>query len=124
VTETTEMQYGDALTVPFWAAAARHELVMQQCGACTRYQFYPRPFCLACYSDDVSWVPVSGEATVYSQTSVHLTDVPYTVAVVELAEGPRLTTQLIGAPVPLGAAVRLQWQDREGLPPLPVFSGD
>jgi uncharacterized OB-fold protein len=124
VTDTdVKPAYGDPLTIPFWEAATRHELVVQKCGACGQHQFYPRPFCLACYSDDLTWTPVSGDATVYSQTTVHLTEPSYTVAVVELAEGPRMTTAIVGPAVPIGAAVRLQWQERDDLPPIPVFSG-
>lgn len=122
MTEAPQTPYGDPLTWPFWEAAGRRQLVIQQCGECGRHQFYPRPFCLACYSDDVTWVTASGDATVYSQTTVHLTDPPYTVAVVELAEGPRLTTAIVGDAVSIGDPVRVQWQERDGLPPLPVFS--
>lgn len=113
--------YGDALTMPFWDAAWRRQLVLQQCADCGLHQFYPRPFCLPCGSDDLSWVQARGDAVVYSLTTVHLTGTPYTVAVVTLAEGPRLTTQLVGADAGIGTAVRVEWQERGSLPPLPVF---
>lgn len=119
----TEQPYGDPLSIPFWEAAARRELVVQRCAACGHHQHYPRPFCLACYADDVTWVRVTGEATVYSQTTVLMAGDPYTVALVDLDEGPRLTTQLVGEPVEIGARVRLQWQVRDDAPPLPVFTG-
>jgi hypothetical protein len=117
-----QTEYGDPLSIPFWWAAQRHELMVQRCAECGQHQFYPRPFCLACFSDDISWVVVSGEATVYSQTTVVMAPAPYTVALVDLAEGPRLTTLLVGDSVEIGDPVRLSWQEREDAPPLPVFT--
>ena len=59
-------------------------------------------------------------------TTVHLRvdpalEPPYVVAVVELDEGPRLATNLVGGRAPIGDRVRLAWRDRDGAPPLPVF---
>ena len=118
--------YGDPLSAPFWAAAAEHRLVVQACSSCGVRQFYARPFCLACQSDDIAWVEVRGTGTVYSATIVRVPVVqnlepPYVVAVVELDEGPRITTNVLDKVVPIGARVRVDWRDRDGLPPLPVF---
>jgi uncharacterized OB-fold protein len=125
--DTVGGDYGDALSRPFWEAAARHELFLQRCADCGRFQFYPRPFCLACQSDTVAWVSAAGTGTVYSQTTVHLQiapefDPPYIVAVVELDEGVRLTTNIIDGITEIGDRVRVAWLEREGLPPLPVFT--
>ena len=121
-----KIPYGDPLSRPFWAAASRHQLVVQKCGGCGRHQFYPRPFCMVCASDDVVWTPVSGAATVYSVTTVHLQiapefEPPYQVAVVELDVGPRLLTRIEGGNVAIGDPVQVTWEKRDGLPPLPVF---
>lgn len=113
--------YGDPLSIPFWEAAWRRELRVQHCESCGCRQFYPRPFCLVCYSDDLTWVVAAGTAIVYSQTTVLVGPEPYTVALVDLAEGPRIMTRLIGGPVEIGDPVQLGWQDRDELPPLPVF---
>lgn len=119
--------YGDPLTAPFWEAAGRHELVLQHCGDCGHWQFYPRPFCLACLSDNVGWQPASGTGTVYSQTTVHIQIAPeftppYTVAVVELDEGPRMTATIVNGETSIGERVRIAWQERDDAPPLPVFA--
>ena len=71
-------------------------------------------------------MPVGGGATVYAMTTVHLRvdpalEPPYVVAVVELDEGPRLTTNIVGGQAPIGDRVRLAWRERDGAPPLPVF---
>jgi uncharacterized OB-fold protein len=90
------------------------------------YQFYGRPFCLACQSDDVEWVRVAGSATVYSVTTVRMKvdvqlDPPYQVALVDLDEGPRLLARIEGGMCAIGDRVRVAWRTRDGAPPLPVF---
>ena len=88
---------------PFWDACARHELQLQHCQACGRFWFPPSNRCQHCWSDDFSWEPVSGLAEVFSFTvyrrayAPELADqLPYVVAVVELDEGPRLITNIVG----------------------------
>lgn len=119
--------YSDPTTKPFWDAARDERLLIQQCDACGESQFYPRPFCLSCDSTDITWVRASGAATVYSTTTVHLDadpelglPRPYEVAIVELAEGPRLLTNLTER-CPIGATVHVTWRARSGQPPVPVF---
>jgi uncharacterized OB-fold protein len=121
--------FGDPLTEPFWAAAERHEFVLQRCAGCGAFQFYPRPFCLRCGSADVAWVPSAGTGTIHSQTTVHVPVIPeltppYVVALIQLDEGPRYTAGIVGGPSAIGDRVRLTWRDREGRPPLPVFTPD
>ena len=118
--------YGDPLHVPFWQAAMRRQLVIQHCAACGAHQFFARPFCLGCESDRLEWVPASGLGTIYSVTTVHRQaspdlPVPYVNALVQLDEGPRLLTTIVGQPGEIGARVRVAWRDRAGAPPLPVF---
>ena len=125
--ETIENGYGDALSAPFWQAAREHKLLLQQCGNCSHFQFYPRPYCLECQSDDVSWVEASGKGTVYSQTTVHVQvspdfNPPYTVVLVELEEGPRLLGHVSEGEPAIGDQVTIDWNEREDKPPLPVFS--
>ncbi len=122
-------EYGDALSAPFWEAATRHELIVQRCGACGHHQFYPRPYCLECQSDDVAWVVVAGGGTIYAQTTVHIQIAPecmppYTAALVDLDEGPRLLTNIVGGETQIGDRVRLMWRERNDEPPLPIFAPD
>ena len=93
------------LSRPFWEAAARHELVVQRCQRCGTHLFYPRANC-PCGSTELAWVAVSGRATVHAFTVARrpthpgLADrVPYVIAIVELEEGPRMTTNVVGCPV-------------------------
>lgn len=116
----------DDTTAPFWEAAGRRELVVQRCEACGEHQFHPRPFCLACGADEPGWVQVTGTATVYALTTVHLAvdaalAPPYLVGLVELDEGPRLIANIVNGTAAIGDRVRVTWREREGRPPLPVF---
>ncbi len=95
-----------AVTRPFWEAAKRHELQIQQCESCRAYVFYPREVCPECLSPELGWVKVSGKGTLYSYTIAQAPthhafteDVPYVIAIVELAEGPHITTNIVGCPI-------------------------
>lgn len=93
----------DAFTRPFWDAAAQGRLLIRHCAACDRVHHYPREFCPYCWSEDVGWRPATGRATLYTWSVVHRNDlppfdgrVPYAAAVVDLAEGPRMMTEVVG----------------------------
>jgi uncharacterized OB-fold protein len=127
VTEREGTVFGDPLSAPFWEAAARRELVVQRCRRCEGRQFFARPFCVACDSIELDWVAVSGFGTIYSMTTVRRQAspeylVPYVNALVDLDEGPRLLTTIVGGSPAIGDRVRVIWKDRPSLPPLPVFT--
>lgn len=130
MTERSEqiIDWADPTTEYFWDSAREEKLVIQRCRACHRYQFYPRPFCLVCNSDEVEWAPASGLGTVYSRTTVRLDAAPelglrppYIVAIVELDEGPLFLTNLTSDACRIGARVQVLWRPRHGQPPVPVF---
>ena len=115
---------------PFWAGCARHELVLQRCAACDATVFYPRSVCPHCFSDRLDWAPVSGRGTLYSYTVARrpthrkLADrVPYVIAIVELDEGPRMTSTVVGTdPEELSVGLRLQVDfDQDEDVTFPVF---
>ncbi len=90
-------------TLPFWEGTRAHQLRLQRCRDCRKHIFYPRLVCPFCLSDNLDWVTASGKGKVYSYTVVRRAmhpafreDVPYVLAIVELEEGPRLTTNIIG----------------------------
>lgn len=89
-------------TQSFWDGARAGELRVQRCNACESAYFYPRPSCPRCGSQDVEWTRASGEARLYSYVINHRPapgfedDGPYVIAVVELAEGPRMMTNIVG----------------------------
>lgn len=88
---------------PFYDAAKQGRLVIQRCAKCGVSRFVARTYCAECGSGDSDWVPASGRATLISWAHVHqkyhpafLAETPYPIATVELEEGPRLVTDLVG----------------------------
>jgi hypothetical protein len=86
----------------FWDGTAMGELRLQRCDACANVYFPPRPFCPACASRKVSVFKASGKGKLYSYV-IHHRPVPgftppYSIAVVELDEGPRMMSNIVGCP--------------------------
>lgn len=91
------------LTDPFWEATKRHELIIPRCRFCDRFFFYPREACPTCLRENWEWTPVSGKARLYSYTTVHQPqdpgfqdEVPYIYAIVQLEEGPKMISNVVG----------------------------
>jgi uncharacterized protein len=113
----------DAVTQEFWDGLARGELRLQRCIDCATAQYYPRVLCATC-GGDVDWFTASGRGIVHTYSIVRANGVepykslvPYVFAVVELEEGPRMLTNLIGVDpesVRIGFEVQLE----------PVSAGD
>lgn len=118
-------------TRAFWDAANAGELWIQRCADCTRYFFYPRVQCPHCASVKVEWVQASGRATLYSYVINHRPapgfedDGPYPIAVVQLEEGPRMMTTIVGVdPTPEALTLDMPLEvafERRGDVNLPVF---
>jgi uncharacterized OB-fold protein len=118
-------------TAPFWEATARHELSIQRCKPNQHFYFYPRPACPECGTTDVEWVTVSGDAKLISYIINHRPLPPFQkdtkviIALVELAEGPHMMTNIVGVPpepesLELDMALRVDFMPR-GEVTLPVF---
>jgi uncharacterized protein len=119
----------DAFTRTYWDAAAEGRLLIRRCRACGRAHHYPREFCPHCWSEDVTWEPASGRATLYTWSVVHRNDLPpfterlpYVAAVADLAEGPRMTAEIVG-PGELSAGAELRVTFREGIPVFRLLPG-
>ncbi|MFB4319117.1 bifunctional MaoC family dehydratase N-terminal/OB-fold nucleic acid binding domain-containing protein [Actinomadura sp. 21ATH] len=117
----------------FWFEAAKeHRLVIQRCSACETPRHPPGPACPHCGSFEWEAVEAGGRGHVYTYVVNHhprhpAFDFPHVVAVVELAEGTRLITNLIGiepADVEIGMPVVLDWLDADPELTLPVFRPD
>lgn len=120
----------DGDTQPYWDAAKEHRLMIQRCQGCQHAIFYPRSVCPHCMSDRIEWVAASGRGTIYSYTVVHRSpgqfkdDVPYVVALIDLAEGVRLMSNVVDcAPsdVQIGAGVEVVFDDVTPEITLPKF---
>jgi uncharacterized OB-fold protein len=86
----------------FWEGVKNHKLMIQWCSDCKKFIFYPRIICPHCFSEKVSWVEASGQGRIHSYTVVHRAgppfneQTPYVVAIVELDEGVRMISRIIG----------------------------
>lgn len=87
----------------FWDGCKRHELLLVKCTSCGAVRFYPRPTCPHCLSAASEHIKASGKGELWSYTTSHHAFgvvwrevTPYTVIVVELEEGPRMVSNIIG----------------------------
>ena len=108
-----------SLTGPFWEGTKQGVLLLQRCTRCHNFIWTPQLACPQCLSDALEWTEVSGHGTIYSYTVVHRAatpafKAPYTIAIVELAEGPRILTDLIDLnpqDVRIGMEVQVDFED-------------
>jgi uncharacterized OB-fold protein len=115
----------------FWEACRRHQLYLQRCAACGVTRYYPRALCPECLSDATDWVLSSGKGCVYTFTVTHQNqapgfrdNLPYVLAYVELDEGVRLLTNIVGCrpdEVRIGMAVEVSFEDVSDEVSLPQF---
>ncbi|MFI9646706.1 Zn-ribbon domain-containing OB-fold protein [Streptomyces sp. NPDC052040] len=114
----------DAFTRTYWDAAAEGRLLIRRCADCGRAHHYPRESCPYCWSEDVVWERASGCATLHTWSVVHRNDLapfagrtPYVAAVVDLAEGPRMMTEVVDCPrAGLRVGMALEAVFRDGVP--------
>ena len=87
-------------TAHFWEGTREGELRLQHCVDCGRGYFPPRPFCPRCTGANIEISVASGRATLLSYVISHLPapgfTPPYVIAIVQLEEGPRMLTNVIG----------------------------
>jgi uncharacterized OB-fold protein len=115
----------------FWDAADEGRLVAQRCAKCGRLRHPPRPMCPECRSLDVEIVDLSGRGTLYSYALLHhprhpAFEYPVVAALVDLDEGIRLVSNLVGVDgdgdgIRIGMAVRAEFVETEGGHRIPVF---
>ncbi len=116
---------------PFWAAARRHELVVQRCRGCGTRRFPARDICSRCLSREADWASVTGRGTIFSFAIMHQVyhpgfadAVPYAVVVVELEEGARMISNVVDCPVgeiAIGMPVEVVFEDVTREVTLPKF---
>jgi uncharacterized OB-fold protein len=87
---------------PYWKYCRNHELRMQKCTDCGYIRFPPSIVCPRCNSMEAEWTQLSGRGNVYSYVIYHMAyhpsykeDIPYTVAIIQLEEGPRMESNII-----------------------------
>lgn len=90
------------LNRPFWAGAARGRLTLQKCCSCGHIRFPVGPVCTRCLGSETEWTELSGRGVVLSHLVFHQVyhpawkdDVPYSVVLVQLDEGPRIFSNIL-----------------------------
>jgi hypothetical protein len=112
---------------PFWDATREGRLLVQWCTACDRCVFYPRAFCPYCpgasgAEGTLEWREASGRATVHAAVVERRPQAagaafsggePYCIALIDLEEGVRMMTNIVGCPpddVHSGMPVTVRWE--------------
>jgi uncharacterized OB-fold protein len=121
----------DEESKPFWEACARHELYVQRCRRCSKIFYYPRAVCPEDLSPDLEWVRCSGRGKVYTFTVTYQNqsagfreNLPYVMAYVELEEGVRLLTNIVGCKpeeVRIDMQVEVTFEDASPDISIPLF---
>jgi uncharacterized OB-fold protein len=121
----------DEASKPFFDGARQRRLMVQRCSACGTMMWPVKPACINCLSPDVEWVQVSGKATLYSFVLMHqvyhpafATEVPYNIAEVDLVEGLRIISNIVGcsnAELTIGMELEVTFEDVSDEVTLPKF---
>jgi uncharacterized protein len=137
-TESKPVPIPDDQSAPFFEAAVRHELLILRCNACD-HPMWPAshsgslpvtPRCQKCFAPDLSWVPASGRAELYSFVVMHQLypgfkdEVPYNIAMVELEEGVRCLSNIVGcdnAELEIGMKLEVTFEDLNDQVSIPKF---
>lgn len=97
------MPLATAISAPFWDGLKAGKILLQQCNSCQKWTFYPRRHCSHCLAHDLRWQEVSGHGTLYTFTVARVPTLPefagaqpQILAVVELDQGVRMNTTLVG----------------------------
>ncbi len=113
----------------FWEGLERGALLIQRCASCGRLQHPPGPMCPVCHALEWDTLEACGRGHVYSYVVAHHPPippfaVPNLIALIELEEGTRLVSNLVGvdpAEVEIGMPVQLEITQVEPDLKLPLF---
>ena len=120
----------DPDSAPYWEALNAGRLILKSCRGCKKAHFYPRELCPFCHSDDLGWIQASGRGVIYSFTvcrrpagPAFADELPYVVALIDLAEGPRMMSRIFGDPsrVAIGSHVEVRFERQSDDLVLPFF---
>ena len=117
---------------PFWEGCRNHELKFQRCHKCGHVRWPPSELCPQCHSTETTWQISKGIGRVYTFAVYHTAphagfadDLPYTVAIVALDEGPHLLTNIVNCSseeVKCDMPVKVVWEEIDERITLPKFS--
>lgn len=118
-------------SAPYWEGVKEKKLLIRKCNSCNKLHFMPRYICPSCWSDSLEWLSAKGTGTVYSFTIIRRAPiasfsplVPYVVALIELDEGVRMLSNIVGPnalSVSIGAKVKVTFEERAEGTVVPQF---
>ena len=121
----------NADSASYWNAARERKLLIRKCLHCNTLHFMPRYLCPKCWSDKLEWVESSGLGRVYSFSIIRRAPLvefaekaPYVTALIELDEGPRMVTNILGEDalsVSINDRVQVTFEDRGDGALIPQF---
>ena len=102
----------------FWEGLVQHKLLIQRCASCRRLQHPPAPMCPGCHGFEMEAIEASGRGVVHSFVVAHHPPIPpfeypNVIVLVELEEGTRLVSRLVGTPpddVAIGMPVAVEFE--------------
>ncbi len=121
----------DAISAPFFDGAREGRLMLQHCSACGGWSFPVRERCPHCFAAGLQWRQASGRGTLYTFTIMHqvmnpgfAAHAPYNVAQVDLDEGVRMVSNVVGIPndaLRIGMKLEVRFEDVGDNVSLPKF---
>jgi enoyl-CoA hydratase/carnithine racemase/uncharacterized OB-fold protein len=118
-------------TTDFWKATKQRKLLVQHCSDCGANIFFPKKACPECWSGNLDWIESKGRAKVYTYTVMmdmvepkFMADLPYVLAMVDLAEGIRMITRIVNCRpenMVIDMDVQVAFEDISPECALPVF---
>jgi uncharacterized OB-fold protein len=121
VTYDKPLPHIDPQSRPFWDAARAHELRLPKCDDCGLLRTQFERWCPKCGGQSSTWVKLSGRGKVWSHCTFHRSyfaqfaaELPYQVVLIELEEGPKLISNIVGASpilVAVGLSVAAVFED-------------
>lgn len=109
---------------PFWRGLRRHEFLLFRCKVCGAW-YWPAAYCRFHENEplfgNMEWAPASGRGQVFAFNIHHQAfhpgfaeDVPYVYALIELEEGPMISSNVVGCEpgeVRIGMPVKVVFDD-------------
>lgn len=116
---------------PYWDGARERKLLIRKCNDCGSFHFMPRHVCPECWSTQLEWIESAGTGSVHSYSIIrrasdpaYSAETPYVTALIELDEGPRMVTNILGdnaLAVAIGDRVSVDFEERGDGAVLPQF---
>jgi uncharacterized OB-fold protein len=116
---------------PFWDGCRAHKLLAQQCKSCQEFRYPVADICPNCLSKEFEWRELSGGGEILSYIVIHrgyhpywALRVPYNVVFVQLDEGLRMFSNVVGIPndrLAVGQRVKVAFEQRDQDLVVPVF---